>query len=269
MTPANGSVQPTVKTACASLPGLLQTLTRTPQAGLIFVLVALSTACIHRHRHRTTQVPTQPPPPVEYPPPQQPSRHPQPPGGVIEQGQEGIASWYGPTFNGHETSDGEIYNMYAFTAAHRTLPFSTLVRVHNLENGASVDVRINDRGPFVEGRIIDLSYSAAQAIGMLGPGTTLVRLEILNPGVVNGPSATPGIFAVQVGAFRDAANAERLRAMIEPRFAPVVLQSYNNGLGVFYRVRVGRAGSEEAAQALAAQLRGANLATETFVVRLN
>ncbi|MGH9452897.1 MAG: septal ring lytic transglycosylase RlpA family protein [Terriglobia bacterium] len=269
MTPANGSVQRTLKTGYASLQGFLQTMSRTPQAGLILVLLALSTACIHRHHHRAAQIPTQPPPPVEYPPSQQPSHHPQPLAGVVEQGQEGIASWYGPTFNGHETSDGEIYNMYAFTAAHRTLPFSTLVRVYNLENGASVDVRINDRGPFVEGRIIDLSYSAAQAIGMLGPGTTLVRLEILNPSVVSGPNATPGIFAVQVGAFRDAANAERLRAMIEPRFAPVILQSYNNGLGVFYRVRVGRTGSEEAAQALAAQLRAANLATETFVVRLN
>lgn len=260
-----------IKNVCASQQGFLQTLRRTPQAGLILVLLLFSPACIHRHRHRhAAQIPTPPPPPAaKYPSPRRPAPYPAPPSGVIEQGQEGIASWYGPTFNGHETSDGEIYNMYAFTAAHRTLPFSTMVRVYNLENGASVDVRINDRGPFVEGRIIDLSYSAAQAIGMLGPGTTLVRLQILNPGVVSGPNATPGIFAVQVGAFRDAANAERLRAMIEPRFAPVILQSYNNGLGVFYRVRVGRTGSEEAAQALAAQLRAANLATATFVVRLN
>ncbi len=159
--------------------------------------------------------------------------------------------------------------MYGFTAAHRTLPFGTMVRVYNLENGASVDVRINDRGPFVEGRIIDLSYSAAQAIGMLGPGTTLVRLQILNPAIVSGPSATPGIFAVQVGAFKDPANAERLRAMIAPRFSPVTIQSYNGGAGIFYRVRVGQVGSEDAAFTLAAQLQGANLAAVTFVVRLN
>jgi rare lipoprotein A len=257
-----GCLQPTMKRACALPPGGLQTLIRIEQAGLTLALL-LSTGCIHHHR-QSRRIPTQPPRPSRRPGPQ-----PTPSPGVIEQGQEGIASWYGPTFNGHETSDGEIYNMYDFTAAHRTLPFGTMVRVYNLENGASVDVRINDRGPFVEGRIIDLSYAAAQAIGMLGPGTTLVRLEILNPNIVTGPNTPPGIFAVQVGAFRDPANAERLRSLIEPRFSPVMIQSYNNGSGVFYRVRVGHVGSEGQAQALALQLREANLATVTFVVRLN
>ncbi|HUY12315.1 MAG TPA: septal ring lytic transglycosylase RlpA family protein [Terriglobia bacterium] len=266
MTPATGAVHSTMKKAFGPLQGFVRAVSRTFRVGLILVLLLSSAACLHRHHHKTTQIPTQPPPPGNYPAPQRP---PRPPGGVIEQGQEGIASWYGPTFNGKETSNGEIYNMYAFTAAHRTLPFGARVRVYNLENGASVDVRINDRGPFVEGRIIDLSYSAAQSIGMLGPGTTLVRLQILNPAIVNGPEAVPGIFAVQVGAFKDPANAERLRAMIEPRFSPVTIQSYNGGAGVFYRVRVGQVGSEDAALALAAQLRQANLTSVTFVVRLN
>ncbi len=93
---------------------------------------------------------------------------------------EGIASWYGPGFHGRRTASGEIYNMYAYTAAHRTLPLGTYVRVINLENGKSVVVRINDRGPFKKGRIIDLSYAAAKKIGMLEKGTARVRLEILS-----------------------------------------------------------------------------------------
>jgi len=153
--------------------------------------------------------------------------------------------------------------MYAMTAAHRTLPFGTQVRVHDLEDGKDVDVRINDRGPFVEGRIIDLSYAAAQAMGM--PGVARVRLEILGLGL----SSEPAVFAVQVGAFRDPANAGRLKALIEENYAPVVIQSFDRGDGLFYRVRVGHESSEDAARALAAYLRSANLATVTFVVRMN
>ena len=93
---------------------------------------------------------------------------------------EGIASWYGPGFHGRRTASGEIYNMYAYTAAHKTLPLGTYVRVINLENGKSVVVRINDRGPFKKGRIIDLSYAAAKKIGMIEKGTARVRLEILS-----------------------------------------------------------------------------------------
>ena len=153
--------------------------------------------------------------------------------------------------------------MYAMTAAHKTLPFGTQVRVHDLENGREVTVRINDRGPFVEGRIIDLSYAAAQAMGM--DGIARVQLEIL--GYTTSP--VPGIFAVQVGAFLDRRNADRLKALIESQYGPVVIQSYDRGNGIFYRVRVGSENSEGAARELAAKLRGANLATETFVVRMN
>ncbi len=157
--------------------------------------------------------------------------------------------------------------MYEMTAAHRTLPFNTMVRVHDLENGRDVQVRINDRGPFVEGRIIDLSYAAAQAMGM--PSTALVRLEILG---ASSPTALPlasGIFAVQVGAFKDRQNAERLKAAIEPRFGPVTIQTFERGDGVFYRVRVGRESSEEGARTLAQQLVQAGFALQTFVIRLN
>jgi rare lipoprotein A len=154
--------------------------------------------------------------------------------------------------------------MYNLTAAHRTLPFGTQVRVHDLENDRDVVVRINDRGPFVEGRIIDLSYSAAQAIHM--PSLARVRLEILG---LESSAGEPGIFAVQVGAFQDRKNAERLKALIEARFKPVTIQTFDRGDAVFYRVRVGHESSEDAARDLAQKLRRASLTSETFVIRLN
>src|SRR5262250_1784453 len=95
--------------------------------------------------------------------------------------QQGIASWYGPGFHGRRTASGEVYNQFDLTAAHQTLPHGTRVRVVNLTNDRSVLVRINDRGPFVDDRIIDLSYAAARQIDMIGPGTAPVRLEIVGP----------------------------------------------------------------------------------------
>jgi rare lipoprotein A len=93
--------------------------------------------------------------------------------------QTGEASWYGPTFHGKTTANGERYNMLRLTAAHKQLPFNTLVRVTNLANGKSATVRINDRGPFLKGRILDLSYGAAQALGANGPGVIRVRIEVV------------------------------------------------------------------------------------------
>jgi hypothetical protein len=135
------------------------------------------------------------------------------PGEYVE---EGVASWYGVPFNGRRTSNGEIYDMHEFTAAHRTLPFNAVVRVTNLRNGKQTQVRINDRGPFVADRVIDLSLSAAEAIEMVGPGTAQVRLE-----VIAGPSSEKGSFAVQVGAFREQENAQRLKVEMESRNLPV------------------------------------------------
>ena len=216
-------------------------------------VILASTGCLHRHH--PVQAVGGAPSPVRGP-----STTPAP----IVQGERGIASWYGYPYHGRPTASGEIYNMYDMTAAHRTLPFGTRVTVHDLENGHDVTVRINDRGPFVEGRIIDLSYAAAQAMHM--PGIAQVYLEILGLGA---GGAAPGVFAVQVGAFRDQRNAERLKERIESQFEPVVIQGFDRGDGMFYRVRVGRETSEDGARALAQSLRSANLATETFVVRLN
>ncbi len=233
-----------------------------------------ATGCLHRHNApppvaRTTPppapspTPTTPTPEPAPPTTTPPGPHPAPAPAPIIQGEEGIASWYGHPYHGRATASGEIYNMYAISAAHRTLPFGTEVRVHDLENGRDVTVRINDRGPFIEGRIIDLSYAAAQAMGMTG--IARVRLEIL--GYDSSPE--PGIFAVQVGAFRERANADRLKALIEASYAPVVIQGFDRGDGTFYRVRVGSEKTEGAARDLAQKLRSANLATATFVVRMN
>ena len=223
------------------------------RVGLALTLVLASAGCLHRRPRRA--------PTTRRAPPPQPAPAPAP--APIVQGETGIASWYGHPYHGRRAASGEIYNMYAMTAAHRTLPFGTEVKVHNLENGRDVEVRINDRGPFVEGRIIDLSYVAAQAIHM--PSLARVRLEILGSGASGG--AETGVFSVQVGAFRDRNNADRLKELIEQRFGPVSIQGFDRGDGFFYRVRVGREPTEEAARQLGRSLRQANLASETFVIR--
>lgn len=177
--------------------------------------------------------------------------------------EEGVASWYGAQFNGRRTSNGEVYDMYQLTAAHRTLPFNAVVRVTNLSNGKQVNVRINDRGPFVANRIIDLSYSAAEAIGMVGPGTAEVRLDVMA-----GPDPNVGFFGVQVGAFQVKENAERLQRRLSARYAPVTIVEFDSPNGVYYRVRAGRLPSEAAARELANQLQQQDGAV-ALVVRLD
>ncbi len=183
------------------------------------------------------------------------------PVGYIE---EGNASWYGVPFNGRRASNGEIYDMYKLTAAHRTLPFDTVVRVTNLSNGKFAVVRITDRGPFVENRIIDLSFAAAQQIESVGPGVVPIKLEVISGAV----DPTTGFFTVQVGAFRDRGNAERLRDKLHASYSPIYIQPYNAPDGIFYRVRVGKISGEDAAGQYASQLRTHDGFT-TFVVRLD
>ena len=188
-----------------------------------------------------------------------------PPGATPESGETGLASWYGHPYHGRASASGEIYDMERMTAAHRTLPFGTMVRVHDLDNEKSVDVRINDRGPFVDGRIIDLSRAAARAIEMLGPGTARVRLEILS-----GPTATlQAHFAVQVGAFRNKENAERLRRAMQAKYGRARLVERADTPG-FWHVLVGMEPTEDGASALADRIRGEESAvTSAFVVRLD
>ena len=163
--------------------------------------------------------------------------------------EEGKASWYGAPFHGRHASNGEIYDMNKLTAAHRTLPFNTVVRVTNKTNGKSTTVRITDRGPFVDNRIIDLSYAAAREIESIGPGVVPVRLEILSA-----IDPTAGFFTVQIGAFRERANAERLRDRLSSSYSPVAIQSFESANGSYYRVHVGKVSGEDAAKKLGEQL---------------
>jgi len=201
-------------------------------------------------------------PPASAHPPAKRGKTLQPPA-PVGYTEEGNASWYGNPFNGRRASNGEIYDMYKLTAAHRTLPFETMVRVTNLNNNKSTVVRITDRGPFIENRIIDLSLAAAREIESVGPGVVPVRVEVL--GNVD-PYA--GFFTVQVGAFRDRANAERLRDRLSASYTPIFIQQYDSPDGTFYRVRVGKISGEEATQGFADQLHTKEGFTP-FVVRLD
>lgn len=182
----------------------------------------------------------------------------------VRPGEEevGLASWYGPPYHGRRTASGEVYNMHDLTAAHRTLPFGTRVLATNRKTEDSVQVRINDRGPFVEGRIIDLSYAAARAIGGIGPGVfpVLVRVVTAPPGETwNAPAPADlsrAAYAVQVGSFADRSRAADLRTTIERDLVPggVAISETRQGSTPMYRVRVGPYPDRDTARAAARQL---------------
>jgi rare lipoprotein A len=162
--------------------------------------------------------------------------------------QTGTASWYGPGFHGNRTSSGEIYDQYDMTAAHPTLPLGTRVAVTNLQNGKAVEVRINDRGPFVKGRSIDLSYAAARLLGMIGPGTAPVRIEVLGSQPLQVASV---VYTVQVGAFAERDKAVQLQRVLARRFDGVYLATLDGTTGRYYRVRLGHFGRRDDAATLA------------------
>ncbi|HWB86693.1 MAG TPA: septal ring lytic transglycosylase RlpA family protein [Bryobacteraceae bacterium] len=190
-----------------------------------------------------------------------------PPVPQIGDTETGIASWYGHPYHGRPAADGEIYDMEKMTAAHRTLPFNTWVRVYDLDNNKTVDVRIIDRGPFVNGRIIDLSHAAARAIDMIGPGMAHVRLEIIHS-PEPAPAAAAAVFAVQVGAFRNRGNAERLRTRMENRYG--VARLVPRAGDSFWRVLVGSEPTQDAAQALASRIQQeSDEKNPDFVVRVD
>lgn len=173
--------------------------------------------------------------------------------------ETGVASWYGPNFDGLETSDGDRYDMYAMTAAHKTLPLPCYVRVTNLANGRSIVVKINDRGPFVANRIIDLSYVAAAKLDMLKTGTALVEVRAITPEtpsvLTRVAESPPPTLYVQVGAFTAQANAERVVARLHAAglagafiFGPPVTRSH------LYRVRIGPVGGVPEFDQLVARL---------------
>lgn len=169
--------------------------------------------------------------------------------------EEGIASWYGPNFHGNKTSNGEIYDMHGMTAAHKTLPMNTHLLVKNLENGREITVRVNDRGPFVSGRIIDLTLTGARELGMDDKGTAKVLITALGEAVsytsgnrtierfLPHENFQTGEFYVQIGSFGVRSNADRLKDKMLGWGRKTVVQTYNDGENTYYRVQV-RAGRD-------------------------
>ena len=172
--------------------------------------------------------------------------------------EDGLASWYGADFHGKATSNGETYDMYALTAAHKTLPLGVYVQARNKRNGKMVIIRINDRGPFVKDRIIDLSYTAAQRLGFTDAGTVPVHIEALGYRLDNdagtGSYGSPvsydaGSYAIQIAAFANTDNALRLATEMKKRYGTAGIQDAVVNGSRFFRVRVGRYGSLEMAEA--------------------
>lgn len=184
--------------------------------------------------------------------------------------EQGIASWYGREFHGRRTSNGEVYDMYALTAAHKTLPLPTTARVTSLTTGKSIVVRINDRGPFKKGRLIDLSYGAARELGFLSDGTAMVEVVALtDPSVVAGSAspAPPGSMYVQVGAFGQRQNAEQLqRTLRQQGFDEVVIRYDARAPEPLYRVRIGPVSSAAQFDAVAARVYRLKLGEPRLVV---
>jgi rare lipoprotein A len=239
---------------------------------LIVVVSAIAASCAHRVNRASLAVPP----------------------AHVKKTETGVASWYGAPYHGRQTASGEIYDMYKLTAAHRDLPFQTWVEVENLSNGKRVDVRINDRGPFVGHRIIDLSQTAAKEIDMLGPGTARVRLTVVAPPetipsedvpavskaapkpirtdakVIAPPAPAPEPrpfyeapltpipmphYAVQAGAFADRERAEALRANMTEAFAEARTLIDATHNPPLWRVLVGREMTREQATELATRVR--------------
>jgi rare lipoprotein A len=163
--------------------------------------------------------------------------------------QYGVASWYGADFHGKQTSSGEVYDMYQFTCAHNTLPLGTLVMVTNLENGRSLELKVNDRGPFVKDRIIDVSYAAAQMLGMWERGTAPVKVEVIG----SAPELIQR-FTLQVGSFVDETNAQRLAEQLRESFENVYVATVETLTQKYHRVRVGQFDTREAALVMAEKL---------------
>jgi rare lipoprotein A len=163
--------------------------------------------------------------------------------------QYGVASWYGGEFHGRATSSGEVYDMYHLTCAHNTLPLGTVVMVTNLENGRSLELKVNDRGPFVKERILDVSYAAAQMLGMWEKGTAPVKVEVVSLAV-----EPVQRFTLQVGSFTDETNAQRLAEQLRRNFENVHVATVETPTQKYHRVRVGQFDTKDAALIIAQKL---------------
>jgi rare lipoprotein A len=151
----------------------------------------------------------------------------------------GIASWYGPGFDGHRTANGEVYNQEDLTAASTVIPLGSRVMVTNLDNARAVEVRINDHGPYVKGRKIDLSHEAARTLGIVSPGTARVRIDVLSQPEGTRPIGAPIRYCVQVGSYAQQTNARRVSNTLAAYYRDVRIDEVNAGARSFYRVRMG------------------------------
>ena len=160
----------------------------------------------------------------------------------------GVASWYGPGFDGHRTANGEIYDQEEMTAASTVIPMGSRVIVTNLANNRSVEVRINDHGPYVKGRQIDLSHQAARALGIVQPGTARVRIDMVSQPPGTRPIGTPIRYYVQVGSYSQQSNALRVSSRFATYYPDVRIDQVSAGARSFYRVRMGAFNSRDAAR---------------------
>jgi peptidoglycan lytic transglycosylase len=168
--------------------------------------------------------------------------------------QIGVASWYGPGFHGQATASGAIYNQDDLTAAHQTLPLGTRVMVTNLNNGRSVEVLVNDRGPFAKGRIIDLSHAAAESLDMVGAGTAMVRLEVIETSYKIRHIRASLDYTLQLGSFSQLENAEQLRDRLRQSYSDAAIVPLQSSNGTYYRVRLGTYSNRAVAEGQARQL---------------
>jgi len=174
-----------------------------------------------------------------------------------------MASWYGPGFHGNRTANGERYDMHKLTAAHRTLPLGSIATVRSMTSGKEVTVRINDRGPFAKGRVMDLSYAGARTLGMVGNGTDQIELRVIG---FQGRTAEMGYLRVQIGSFADQRNAAMLLQRAQRTYPGGRIQAVDLPDGKRYRVQVGEFKTENQAESAAMKLE-ADLAVQTFVFR--
>ncbi len=177
--------------------------------------------------------------------------------------ERGMASWYGPGFHGNKTANGERYDMHKLTAAHRTLPLGSVVVVHSLTSDRHVTVRINDRGPFARGRILDLSLAGAEALGMIGNGTDQIELRVVG---YNGRPEGLGVLRLQIGAFADLQNARALFSQVQRDFADGRIIQVDLPEGRRYRVQIGRFLTESEAQMASTRV-DRTFSLQSFVVR--
>jgi rare lipoprotein A len=162
--------------------------------------------------------------------------------------ESGTAAWYGSDMHGRKAADGSTFDREGLSAAHRILPLGTVIRVTNLDNYRTIDVRVSDRGPFVRGRVLELSYGAAKALEFVREGTARVKVESL------APVRADGVFTVQAASFVEEEHAKSLKARLQTKYETVYIVPGETNLGTFFRVRVGLYPSEEKAERIAAKL---------------